>query len=553
MMRGYGFLISRALRFRSELLLISVLATLSAVATLALPWLGGQMLAGVITPGRPVHGVTVAMLVGMLAFSTVLGIAAEIVSSHASGRILAALRMEAYNHIQGLPLAFHDRNRQGDLLSIMAWEVASLSQFLTSTLARTPSMLLTAAGSTALLFVLNPRLALIVPVLVPSFYLVLKVIGRSLRKIAARAREAQARLLFLAESHLSILPATKSFAVEDQQTAIYAQAVEDARQQTFAHGRISAAVGPMVGLITAVAAVAMLLVMGAEADMAGSDPAQLFSFLLYAALLTRPVGSLAEIYGQLQVARGTLARIEQVFAEAAEPGYTGQGQPGAVAGAVSIRDVSFAYPDRSPVLDHANLEIAPGETVALTGENGAGKSTLINLLLRFYDPTGGTIRIDGQDIAGLQVQALRRLIGYVPQRPLLFNGSVRENIVFGRPDADEEQVLRAAGLAQALDFIRALPQGFATEIGDHGVRLSGGQQQRLALARALLVDPPILILDEATSMYDLEGEAAFVEACQGALVDRTVIIVTHRPASLALADRIFCVEGGQVAEVSRTA
>lgn len=551
MIRGYGFLVSRALRFRSDLLLISVLATLSALATLALPWLAGQMLAGVITPGGAVTGVTVAMLVGTLAFSTVLGIAAELVSVHVSGRILAALRMEAYTHIQGLPLSFHDRNRQGDLLSVMAWEVASLSQFLTSTLARTPSMLLTAAGSTALLFVLNPRLALIVPILVPTFYLALKIIGRMLRKIATRGQAAQARLMFLANSHLSVLPATKSFAVEAEQTRVYADAVEEARLLTFAHSRIATAVAPLVGLVTALAAVAMLLLVGREAELAESDPAKLFSFLLYAALLTRPVGALAEIYGQLQVARGTLARLEQVFAESVEPGYAAQTMPIAGAGAISIRNVSFAYPERAPILEQANLEIAAGETVALTGENGAGKSTLINLLLRFYEPASGTIRINGQDIADCQLQALRRLMGYVPQRPLLFNGTVRDNIVFGRPDADDEQIRRAATLAQALDFITALPQGFATEIGDHGVRLSGGQQQRLALARALLVDPRILILDEATSMYDLEGEAAFVEACQGALVDRTVIIVTHRPASLALADRIFDVEGGQVVEVSR--
>ena len=292
-----------------------------------------------------------------------------------------------------------------------------------------------------------------------------------------------------------------------------------------------------------------LLLAGAAAGELERDPGRLFSFLFYAALLTRPVGSLAEVYGRLQIARGILARLERVLARPAEAGYAGADLPvaaSAAAGAVEFRDVSFAYEGRNPVLAHASFAIAAGETVALTGENGAGKSTIISLLLRFYDPDSGTILVDGQDIASLQVQQLRRMTGYVPQRALLFNGTVRENIAFGRPEADDEALLEAARLAQALEFIEDLPDGFDTQIGDNGVRLSGGQRQRIALARALLVDPPILILDEATAMYDLEGESAFVTACRTALKGRTVIIITHRPASLALADRVLLVEGGQV-------
>jgi ATP-binding cassette, subfamily B, bacterial len=177
--------------------------------------------------------------------------------------------------------------------------------------------------------------------------------------------------------------------------------------------------------------------------------------------------------------------------------------------------------------------------VALTGANGIGKSTLVRLLLRYYDPQAGRITLDGADIASLQVQALRRQFGYVPQRPLLLNGTIRENIVFGADNRDAASVERAAQMAQAWDFIQRLPQGLETMIGDDGVRLSGGQQQRIALARALYRDPPIYIFDEATSMYDLEGEAAFVESCVTLLKGRTVIIITHRPASLALADRII--------------
>ena len=548
-MSGYRFLIDRALLFRGELALISLLTILASLATLALPWLAGQLLADVVGTGSRTTLQTVALLLGALMLSTLFGIAAAIVSAHTSGRILAALRQEAYDRVQKLPSTFHDQSRQGDLLALMTYEVGSLSNFLTATLAQTPSMLLTAAGATALLFVLDPVLALIVPILIPAFYIVLRLVGRNLRGIARKSQEAGARLMFLAEAHLEILPATKAFAVEDRQARVYAEAVDEARVQTLAHDRIAAVLGPLVALVSALVAVAMLLVARGAGGTLSEDPAQLFSFLFYAALLTRPVGSLAEVYGRFQIARGTLARLQTVFAEQPEPGYAATGAPRAAGGTVSFAQVSFAYPGRDPVLDCASLTIAAGETIALTGENGAGKSTLISLLLRFYEPDSGTIAIDGQNIADVQVQDLRRTMGYVPQRALLFNGSVRDNICFGQVAADEARLREAAQLAQALEFIDRLPQGFETQIGDHGVRLSGGQRQRIALARALYVDPAILILDEATSMYDLEGESAFVEACKTALHGRTVIIVTHRPASLALADRILCVEGGTVSEV----
>ena len=273
---------------------------------------------------------------------------------------------------------------------------------------------------------------------------------------------------------------------------------------------------------------------------ADGSPAELFAFLLYAALLTRPVGSLANMYGAYQMARGTLARLEDVLALEPEPGYAATARIERAKGDIRFDTINFAYPGRPPVLSDFSLAIRPGEIVALTGENGVGKSTLVRLLLRFYIPQSGTIQLDGQDISQLQLQDLRRQFGYVPQRALLFNGTIADNIAFGQSASDQQEAIaRAARLAQADEFIAQLPDGLQTEIGDHGIRLSGGQRQRIALARALFRDPPIYILDEATSMYDLESEAAFVEDCVQTLKDRTVIIITHRPASLALADRVL--------------
>jgi len=543
-------LVKRAAVYRAPLLAISGLTLLSSGSLLAIPWLAGQLLGGVLAEGQGSLWQIAALLVAALTATTGLGMAAAILSAHTAGRVLADLRLEAYAHVQRLPAAFHDRSNQGDLLALMTYEVTSLSQFLTSSLASVPAMLLTAAGSVVLLFLLDPQVALVVPLLLPVFFVALKLIGRKQRLLAADAREADAEMMMLAEQDLEILPAIKAFAVEDRLRERYRLVTQRSFGLVFQQAKISALIGPGIALAAGLAAIALLLGTGAAQPDTPRSAAELFALLMYAALLTRPVGSLADFYGRLQWARGTLARLDSVLAITPEAGPE-IGTPIARArGAVAFEGVDFGYPGRDRLLRGLSLRIEAGEIVALTGHNGAGKSTLINLLLRFYIPESGTITLDGQDIAGISLPDLRRQIGLVPQRALLFNGTLRENIAFGLPGASEAQMLNALRLAQAEEFIAELPQGLETEIGDSGVRLSGGQRQRVALARALLPDPPILVFDEATAMYDLESEAAFVAACQTALKGRTVIIVTHRPASLALADRIIVIESG-VAQLER--
>ncbi|WP_249171820.1 ABC transporter ATP-binding protein [Erythrobacter sp. JK5] len=533
------FLLGWASQFKGWLALISALSLVSSLAALALPWLAGRFLGGVIGEEAIDLHQTVMLLIAALIAMTAVTILVTILSEVASGQILAALRRETYDRLQSMPVGFHDRSRSGDLLALMVHEVDSLSSFLTSTLAMVPSMLMTAAGAVVLLFLIDPTMALVIPVLVPVFYIVMKLIGRRLRVLSQRLREAYVETVTIAESDMSMLPAIKAFATEQHHRSRFAEAVEETRRLSVAQARIVSFVGPIVALVAACAAIAILLGGSAGLESGAREPSELFAFLLYAALLTRPVGGLANTYGRFQVAKGTLARLETVFETPPEPGYAGTTRLARARGAIAFEDVGFSYPERDPVLEHLDLAIAPGEVVALTGSNGVGKSTVIRLLLRFYDPEVGRITLDGIDISELQVQDLRRQFGYVPQRPLLFDGSIAANIAFGESDPDPEAIERAARVAQAWDFVAKLPQGLATEIGDNGIRLSGGQRQRIALARALYRDPPIYILDEATSMYDLEGEAAFIEASIRGLENRTVILITHRPASLALADRVI--------------
>lgn len=544
-------LLSYARPYRLQLVIVAVLMLASSLVTLAVPWLIGQIGGLIIDRHAPSPASVVALLLLALALLAILSFAVSHISGNTSARILAELRLKIYEHLQSLPIGFHHAHRQGDTLALMTYEVARLSQFLTGTLVTAPPLLLTAAGAVFMMFRIDPELALIVPALVPAFYLVLKLIGRKLRGLAQAIQQAEADVVGVAGENLQMLAAIKSFAREDLEAERYQSKIAQAMALTLRQNRIVAVLSPLIGFIAGSAAVLLLVFAGRSLQEGNMTPAQLVSFLLYAALLTRPVGALANVYGQIQTVRGTMARLQRVLTEAPEAGYAAPSQLMAGRGEIRFEGVHFAYDGREPILSGLDLHIRPGETLALTGLNGAGKTTIVNLLLRFYEPDRGRISFDGQDTADLDVRSLRREIGVVPQRALLFHGTIRANIAYGRHGASDAEVETAARIAQAYDFIVQLPQGFDTQVGDHGVRLSGGQRQRISLARALLKQPAVLVFDEATSMYDEDGEAAFIEACAGALQERTVILITHRAASLALADRIVSIEGGEAAEVAR--
>ena len=538
-----------AAAYRKPLMALVVLTIISSLVMLVIPWLAGRMLGGIMLRRASANDLMALLLAALVVLAT-LTFVTSYLSRATAMRLLADLRVRIYAHLQDLPLGFHHGRRQGDLLALGTHEVARLGQFLTGTLVLLPSRLVTAVGAVILMYRINPHLALLVPALVPAFYLILKIVGRRLRWLAVSAQQAEADVIATMERNLAMIPAIKSFAREAAETNEYRRHVERSMKISIQEGRINAALEPLVGLIAASAAVLLLFNAGQNVKTGAMTGVELFSFLFYAALLTRPVGALAHIYGEVQSARGTLERLQSVLREDAEPGYARTIALPTARGDLSFAGVDFSYPDRDQVLRDVNLDIEAGEKVALVGGNGAGKTTLVNLLLRFCDPDRGTIRLDGQDIALIQVQDLRRRIGVVPQRAALFNDTIRANIAFGLEHASDDQIVAAAQLAQAHDFISALPQGYATPIGDHGVRLSGGEQQRISLARALVKDPPILIFDEATSMFDLDGELAFIEASARGLEGRTVILITHRPASLAIADRIISVENGSVREVA---
>jgi len=532
---------------RHTLLAIVALLLAESAFSLTSPWIAGQLTG--LALGEPAVlfasiGWALIAWLALMTLRSLLGFVSSYLVGSTGETMAAGLRTRVYQHLQILPLTYYQDRRPGDLLTLLSNDAEIISDFVTSTLVQLLPLIATFLGAFVIMAWLDPVIALLAAVLLPVYYIAMKLIGRRIRPITASWIQSWSAMVSLVQENLGLLPAIKAFTREPLEAERFN--TRNAELLTWSKKRIliQSVMSPAISLLAGAGLLLLLWVGFGHRESGQLETSDLVSLLLYAAMLTRPVSGLANVYGKVMLTRGAAERLLEFFAVQAEP--IGDNKPplSAVKGKIEFHDVGFAYPGRPQVLGHFRLTIAAGETIALTGPNGAGKTTLAHLLMRFIEPSHGCILIDGKDISAVSLHSLRDQIGLVAQNTLLLNGTVAENIAYGRHLASIEEMKKAAKAARADQFIDKLPHQYDTVIGDQGVRLSGGQRQRLSLARTLLKDPPILILDEATAMFDPEGEQSFIEECHELLHQRTVILITHRPASLALADRVLRMEPG---------
>jgi ATP-binding cassette subfamily B protein len=529
---------------------MGVVAMLVATAAgLATPYLAKVAIDSAIVPQDLT---ALAWIVAAFLAISVVGFAAQGVQTYQIGyageRILTDLRGDLFSHLQGLELGFYERTRAGVLISRLTNDIEALQQLVTDGVTSTVQSTLTLIGATLILFWLDWRLALATIVVFPLMAVATAMFRTYSARAYRRMRERLGLVTATLQEDLSGVRVVQAYGREEANLANFRSvngSYRDANQQTvFANAYYFPAVGLLSNLGT-------VIVFGyggwlyIQGDLALGT---LVAFTGYLSNFFDPVQQLSQLYNTFLAATAALDKIFDVMDVQPRLVDAPDAMEVEIEGAVEFDDVRFGYRADREVLHGLTLRAEPGQTVALVGHTGAGKSTIVKLLARFYDPTGGAIRIDGRDLRDIRQASLRRQIGIVPQEGFLFAGTIRDNIVYGRPDASDAEVCAAAEAVGAADFIEALPLGYATPVQERGVRLSIGQRQLVALARALLHDPRLLILDEATSSVDLATEERIEEAIATVLAGRTSFVVAHRLSTIRRADLIVVLEHGVVVE-----
>ena len=525
--------------------------SVTSIASLILPAASGQLI-----DGGFVHGdATKINSAFLLLFSTALllalaGAARYVLSALLGERVVTSLRDRLYGHLLGLDACFHDNNRSGELISRLTSDIELLRYVLMFSV----SGLLTGAtitiGAITMLFITSPQLAFYVLIAIPLAVLPSILGGRRLRTLARAGQDRIADANAVASETLSAVRTVQAHVREPHERTRFVIALDAAMSAALRRIRAQVMLSTTATILSG-GAILFVLWLGAHDVAAGNmTMGALAQFVMYALLGGDAVSNLADVWNDIQRASGGMSRITELLEKRSNivaPTTPSQlAQP--IRGEIAFENVTFHYPQRpdTPSLEDFSLRIQPGETVALVGPSGAGKSTVFALLLRFYSPECGTIRLDGIPLSQLDPAELRGTVGLVPQQPTLFAVSARDNIRYGNLNADDSALDAAILAAQASEFIAGLPQGLDTNLGDRGAQLSGGQQQRIAIARALLKDAPILLLDEATSALDAHSEHAVQRALETLMHGRTTLVIAHRLATVLKADRIVVMDHGRI-------
>jgi len=536
--------------YRAVLLAAMGALLIASAAMLALPVALRQLIDHGITAG---NAATInRYFFGFLGAALIYGVFAALrfyLVTWLGERVVADLRTAVYQRVVRMDPMFYEITRTGEILSRLTADTTLVQAISGVNLSIILRSVLSLSGALIMLGLTSAKLTGMILVLIPIVVAPLIVVGRQVRGLSRASQDRLADTSSLADETLNAIQTVQAFTLEALQSRRYSQAVEESFLTAVRRTKVRALLTG-VGVALVFGGITLVLWMGAQAMLKGEmTGGQLLQFLTYAVLVGTSAAALTEMWGEIQRAAGAMERLSELLA--ATPAIRAPAEPAAlpkrVLGRIRFDQVTFRYPSRpeSAALDQFSLQVTPGETIAFVGPSGAGKSTTFQMLLRFYDPAGGAVLIDEHSLVDLDPVALRMQIGLVPQETVLFGASARENIRYGRPGASDQEIEAAARAAAADEFLRKLPQGYDTFLGERGTRLSGGQRQRIALARAILRDPPILLLDEATSALDAESERLVQEALEKLMRGRTTIIIAHRLATVLKADRIVVMDHGR--------
>jgi len=539
--------------YRSRLYITLVAIVLGSVLGLAGPYALQFLIDAVFQQNDPelLNRITLA-LIAIFALQSVLYFVRGYLLAFIGERVMADLRLRLFEHLQGLSLSYYNERRTGELVSRLTNDVSTVRAVVTSDISTALSQSLTFVGAFALIIYTNWRLTLFMIALIPIIMILAILFGRKLRALSTSVQDQLANATTVMEEALGGIRVVQSFTRERYEIKRFTASIERTFTLAMKRVRLSSTFGPVISFLGFAAVVSIFWFGGREVLAGRLTAGQLFMFLVLTLTIAGSIGQFSGLYTSLQEALGATRRLFEILDTRSDIDERSDARDlSGGAGSITFEHVSFAYSDNPdmPILTDVSLEVQPGEVLALVGPSGAGKTTLVNLIPRFFDPQTGQVLINGQNLRDLKLKSLREQIGIVPQETLLFGGSVRENILYGRLEANEEELMAAAKAANAHEFIQGLTNGYDTLVGERGVKLSGGQRQRIAIARAILKDPCLLLLDEATSALDSESEGLVQEALERLMANRTSIVIAHRLSTIQNADRIAVLDDGRLVEL----
>ena len=540
-------------RYRGRATLAFIALTIAAVTTLIVPVAVRRMIDFGFTPeGIAKINSYFSVMIAVVAVLAIASASRYYLVMTIGERIVADVRRDVFSHLMSLSPAFFDSSRSGELISRLTADTTQIKSAAGASVSIALRNFMLFVGATAMMVITSPRLSGLVLLAIPLIVLPLVAFGRWVRRLSRNAQDTLADASAYAAELVGAIRTVQAYTGERLANARFAREVEQAYEAARNSTRARAVLTAIIIFIVFTSVVVILWIGSNDVLTGAISAGRLGQFVLYAAFAAAALGQLSEVWGEVSAASGAAERLFEILHVKSE--ISAPASPRALSeparGDVGLENVRFAYPARpgTLVVDGVSFSVRAGEKVAIVGPSGAGKSTLFHLLLRFYDPASGTISFDGVPIREADPTEVRKHVALVPQEPVVFAASARENIRFGRPEASDADVERAADLAHASEFIRRLPGGFEAPLGERGVTLSGGQRQRIAIARAILRDAPLLLLDEATSSLDAESETLVQTALEELMRHRTTLVIAHRLATVLSCDRIMVMDRGRIVE-----